>query len=69
MGTSLGLEDEKEAFTKYDAGFRLTDMNSSKSALDNINLLGSKMKYPPAKQSPPMRSSIQVKQQQQPYSH
>ncbi len=63
MGTSLELEDEKAPFTKYDAGFRLTDMNSSKSALDNINLLGSKMKYPPAKSGPPMRSSIQVKQQ------
>lgn len=61
MGTSLEFEDEKDLITRYDAHFRLTDMNTSKSAMDNMNLLGSKMKYPEAK---PMQSSILVKQQQ-----
>ena len=57
-GTTLQLEDEKDPFTKYEGGFRLTDMNTSKSALDNMNLLGSKLKYPPAKKTPSLRSSI-----------
>ena len=49
MGTELTLGDESVPVTKYDTDFGLQDRTpnmtaKSKSAFDNINLLGAKVK-------------------------